>query len=483
MGARTVEDIREDFPILDRTIGGKPLAYLDNAATSQKPRAVLDAVRVYYERENANVHRALHTLGEEATAAFEKSREKVQRFLNARSRKEIVFTRGTTESINLVASSWGAKTLKKGDVVLLTGMEHHSNLVPWQLLCARTGCSLAFIPLTPEGELDLAAAERAWTDRIRLVALTHVSNVLGTINDVKAVADLAHERGALVLVDAAQSVPHFRVDVQDLDCDFLAFSGHKMCGPMGIGALYGKERLLEQMPPWMGGGEMISSVWAGEVHLERPPLEVRGRDAERGRRRRAGRGHRLPPRPRAHRHRGMGGGAGRYALQRLQEVPGITLYGAARSRGAVFSFTLGTIHAHDVAQFLDREGIAVRAGHHCAQPLMRSLGVAATARASLSFYNTFSEIDRLAAALRRRGGGSTRERPPSTTCTRKSCSTTTAPRGTRRASTTCPRAWRTRTPPAGTPSSWRWFSTERGSSEECASTATGAPSAPPPPPS
>ena len=400
MGTRTVEDVREDFPILDRTIGGKPLAYLDNAATSQKPRAVLDAVRVYYERENANVHRALHTLGEEATAAFEKSREKVQRFLNARSRREIVFTRGTTESINLVASSWGGKNLTKGDVVLLTGMEHHSNLVPWQLLCARTGCSLAFIPLTPDGELDLAAAERAWTDRIRLVALTHVSNVLGTINDVKAVAELAHERGALVLVDAAQSVPHLRVDVADLDCDFLAFSGHKMCGPMGIGALYGKERLLEQMPPWMGGGEMISSVWAEKSTWNEIPYKFEAGT------------------PNVEGAVGLGAAIdylhglelsaieaweaelGRYALQRLQEVPGITLYGAARSRGAVFSFNLGTIHAHDVAQFLDREGIAVRAGHHCAQPLMRSLDVAGTARASLYFYNTFSEIDRLTAALR-----------------------------------------------------------------------------------
>jgi cysteine desulfurase/selenocysteine lyase len=400
MGTRTVEDIREDFPILDRTVGGKPLAYLDNAATSQKPRAVLDAVRVYYERENANVHRALHTLGEEATASFEKSREKVQRFLNARSRREIVFTHGTTESINLVASSWGAKNLTKGDVVLLTGMEHHSNLVPWQLLSARTGCSLAFIPLTPEGELDLAAAERAWTDRIRLVALTHVSNVLGTINDVKAVADMAHERGALVLVDAAQSVPHFRVDVADLDCDFLAFSGHKMCGPMGIGALYGKERLLEQMPPWMGGGEMISSVWAEKSTWNEIPYKFEaGTPNVAGA---VGLGAAID-----YLH-GLELGAieaweaelGRYALQRLREVPGITLYGAARSRGAVFSFNLGTIHAHDVAQFLDREGIAVRAGHHCAQPLMRSLDVAGTARASLYFYNTFSEIDRLAAALR-----------------------------------------------------------------------------------
>jgi len=400
MGTRTVEKVRGDFPILDRTVGGKPLAYLDNAATSQKPRAVLDAMRVYYERENANVHRALHTLGEEATALFEASRGKVQRFLNARSRREIVFTRGTTEAINLVAWSWGSKFVKRGDVILLTGMEHHSNLVPWQLLCERTGATLAFIPVTPEGELDVAAAERAWTDRIRLVALTHVSNVLGTINDVKAVSELAHGRGAVVLVDAAQSVPHLRVDVADIDCDFLAFSGHKMCGPMGIGALYGKERLLDSMPPWMGGGEMISAVWAERSTWNEIPYKFEaGTPNVEGA---VGLGAAID-----YLH-GLELGAieaweaelSRYALQRLREVPGITLYGAARERGAVFSFNLGNIHAHDVAQYLDREGIAVRAGHHCAQPLMRSLDVPGTARASLSFYNTLPEIDRLVTALR-----------------------------------------------------------------------------------
>ena len=400
MGARSVEEVREDFPILDRTVGGKPLAYLDNAATSQKPRAVLDAMRVYYERENANVHRALHTLGEEATALFEASRGKVQRFLNARSKREIVFTRGTTEAINLVAWSWGSKFVKKGDVILLTGMEHHSNLVPWQLLCERTGATLAFIPVTPEGELDLAAAEHAWTDRIRLVALTHVSNVLGTINDVKTVCDMAHARGAAVLVDAAQSVPHFRVDVADIGCDFLAFSGHKMCGPMGIGALYGKERLLESMPPWMGGGEMISAVWAERSTWNEIPYKFEaGTPNVEGA---VGLGAAID-----YLH-GLELGAieaweaelSRYALQSLGEVPGLTLYGSARERGAVFSFNLGNIHAHDVAQYLDREGIAVRAGHHCAQPLMRSLDVAGTARASLSFYNTLPEIDRLVVALR-----------------------------------------------------------------------------------
>ncbi|MGA2613094.1 MAG: cysteine desulfurase [Spirochaetia bacterium] len=399
MGARTVEDVREDFPILDRTVHGKPLAYLDNAATSQKPRAVLDAIRVYYERGNANVHRALHALGEEATAAFEQNRGKVQRFLNARSKSEIVFTRGTTEAINLVASSWGDKFLKKGDVVLLTDMEHHSNLVPWQLLCARKGCTLAFIPLTPEGGLDLAAAEREWTDRIRMVALTHVSNVLGTVNDVKTITRLAHARGALVLVDGAQSVPHFRVDVTDIDCDFLAFSGHKMCAPMGIGILFGREQLLEQMPPWMGGGEMISAVYREKSTWNELPYKFEAGT------------------PNVEGAIGLGAAIdylhglefsaieaweaelARYALQRLQEVPALTLYGTAPRRGAVISFNLGSIHAHDIAQYLDKEGIAVRAGHHCAQPLMRLLDIPGTARASFSFYNTFSEINRLHDAL------------------------------------------------------------------------------------
>lgn len=400
MGRRAVEDVRADFPLLDRMVNGKPLAYLDNAATSQKPRAVLDAVRVYYERQNANVHRALHALGEESTALFETSRGKVQRFLNAGSKREIVFTRGTTEAINLVAWSWGSKFVKKGDTILLTGMEHHSNLVPWQLLCARTGATLAFIPMSPEGELDLEAAEAAWTDNIRLVALTHVSNVLGTVNDVKAVAALAHEHGALVLVDAAQSVPHFPVDVTDLDCDFLAFSGHKMYAPMGIGALYGKEGVLKEMPPWMGGGEMISAVWADHATWNELPYKF-----EAGTPNVAGAVGLAAAIDYIH---GLELSAieaweeelAAYALERLRDVPGLTLYGPTGKRGSVFSFNLGTIHAHDVAQFLDREGIAVRAGHHCAQPLMRSLDIAGTARASLSFYNTFSEIDRLVTALR-----------------------------------------------------------------------------------
>jgi cysteine desulfurase/selenocysteine lyase len=399
IGTRSVEDIRDDFPLLDRTVNGRTIAYLDNAATSQKPRPVLDAIRVYYEYGNANVHRALHTLGEEATAAYEEARGKVQRLLNAKTSREIIFTRGTTEAINLVASSWADSKLTSGDVVLATEMEHHSNLVPWQLACARRGCTLRFIPLAEDGTLDLAGAERAWDDRTRLVTVTCVSNVLGTVNDVKSITALSHARGALVLLDGAQAVPHMRVDVQDFDCDFFAFSGHKVYGPMGIGALYGKEKILEAMPPWMGGGEMIRSV-----SLERSTWNDLPWKFEAGT-------------PNVEGAVGLSAAIdylhelglssiGRweqelatYTRQRLSGVQELIQYGSAPKRSAVFPFNLGKIHAHDVAQFLDREGIAVRAGHHCAQPLARKLDVPATVRASLAFYNTFSEIDRLVEAL------------------------------------------------------------------------------------
>ena len=398
LGGRTVDEVRADFPILQRLIGGKPLAYLDNAATSQKPRAVLDAIRAYYESSNANVHRALHTLGEEATGLFEHSRATVQKFVNARSSAEIVFTRGTTESINLVASTWG-QSVKPGDVVLLTQMEHHSNLVPWQMLSARTGCSLSFIAIEPDGSLDLDAVERDWDERVRLVSVAHVSNVLGTINDVKRLAAIAHAHGALVLVDGAQSVPHDRVDVRDLDCDFLAFSSHKMCGPMGMGVLYGRQAELEKLPPWMGGGEMIRAVWPERSTWNDLPwrLEAGTPNVEGA----------IGLASAIEYLEGIGfadiaaweAELSRYAAARLSEVKELKLHGTAARKGAVFSFSLGSIHPHDVAQFLDREGIAVRAGHHCAQPLMRALGVPATARASLYFYNTAQEIDRLAEGL------------------------------------------------------------------------------------
>jgi cysteine desulfurase/selenocysteine lyase len=392
-------DFRADFPLLSRSFGSHALAYLDNAATSQKPRAVIEACTRFYERGNANVHRAIHALGEEATAAYEAARDKVRRFIGAAKASEIVFTRGTTESINLVASSWGGVGLAEGDVVLLTEMEHHSDIVPWQLAAARRGCRIVVARIDEAGGLDLARLEREWDPRTRIVAVAHASNVLGTVNDVEAIAAIAHAKGALVLVDAAQSVPHFPIDVRELDCDFLAFSGHKAYGPMGIGVLYGKEALLETMPPWMGGGDMIrsvtfeSSIWndlpwkfeagtpnvVGAIGLGAAIdyVEGIGWDAIAG----------------------SESALSAHALERLGEVEGLVLYGRASRRCPVYSFNLGRVHAHDLAQYLDREGIAVRAGHHCAQPLMRALGIPAAVRASLAFYNTEEEIDRLIQGL------------------------------------------------------------------------------------
>jgi cysteine desulfurase/selenocysteine lyase len=400
IGSRTLEEVRGQFPILSRRLNGKPLAYLDNAATAQRPRPVLDAVRRHLEHSQANVHRSLHTLGEEATAAYESARRKAQRFLGAASPAEIVFTHGATEGLNLVAGSWGRAFLKPGDQVLLTEMEHHSNLIPWQLLAAEKGLILSFLPVTDQGELDLTSMEESWSDRLRLVALTHLSNVLGTVNDVRRVIEAAHRRGALVLLDAAQSAPHLRLDVRELDCDFLAFSGHKLYGPMGIGVLYGKERWLERMPPYLGGGEMIRSVWldhatwnelpykfeAGTPNVEGAVGLAAAMDFLEG----LGRGELAA----------YEGELAAHALARLVEIEGLTLYGPrCQPRSGVFSFTLAGVHPHDAAQFLDREGIAVRAGHHCAQPLHRRLGVAATLRASLAFYNLPEEVDRLAEAL------------------------------------------------------------------------------------
>ena len=403
-----VDALRRDFPILSRKLpvaGNKGavrrLVYLDNAATSQKPRQVTEALTRYYEESNANVHRALHRLGEEATAAYEESRGTVGRFIGARSPTEIVFTRGTTESINLVAAAWGRKNVGPGDEILLTEMEHHSNLIPWQLLAAERNATLRFIPFGDDGALQLEALDELLTERTKLVALTHMSNVFGTINPVRRIIETAHERNIPVLLDGAQSVPHLPVDVKELDCDFLAFSGHKMCGPTGIGVLYGKERLLEDMPPYQGGGEMIASVWldratwndlpykfeagtpniAGAVGLKNAVdyLAKLGMDAVR-------------------RHEEE---LTRYALARLRELDDITFHGEAPERGGVVSFSLGEIHPHDIAQFLDNEGVAIRAGHHCAYPIMRKLGVAATARASLYLYNTTEEIDLFVDALRR----------------------------------------------------------------------------------
>jgi len=405
IGGRTIEQIRSDFPALQRVIrhDGREnrVVYLDNAATTQKPQAVLDAMTDYYERSNANVHRALYTMGEESTAAFEATRKKVMRFINAASEREIVYTSGTTAAINLVAYSWGRTFLKQGDEILLTEMEHHSNLIPWQLVAKERGCTLRFLPVEEDGTVDLDRLPAVWSERIRLVAIAHMSNVLGTINDVRRVIEFAHARGVPVLLDGAQSVPHLPIDVQALDCDFLAFSGHKMCGPTGIGILYAKERILEEMPPFLGGGEMIEAVWLDHATWNDLPYKFE-----------AG----TPPIAES-----VGLGAAvdylssltmegvqayeqeltRYALERLDAVAGLTLYGRAAARGAVFSFNIAGVHPHDLAQFLDREGVCVRSGHHCAHPLMRKLDVAATARASFSFYNTAEEVDLLVGALRK----------------------------------------------------------------------------------
>jgi len=405
IGARTIEQIRGDFPALQRVIrhDGREnrVVYVDNAATTQKPQVVLDAMTAYYERSNANVHRALYTMGEESTAGYEATRKKVQRFINAANEREIVYTSGTTASINLVAYAWGRTFLKEGDEILLTEMEHHSNLVPWQLVAKERGCALRFLPVEEDGTVDLERLPAVWSERTRLVAIAHMSNVLGTINDVKRVIEFAHERGVPVLVDGAQSAPHLPVDVQALDCDFLAFSGHKMCGPTGIGILYGKERLLEEMPPFLAGGEMIEAVWLDHATWNDLPYKFE-----------AG----TPPIAES-----VGLGAAvdylslltmegvqtyeqeltRYALERLDTVAGLTLYGRAAARGAVFSFNIAGVHPHDLAQFLDRDGVCVRSGHHCAHPLMRKLNVPATARASFSFYNTAEEVDLLVEALRR----------------------------------------------------------------------------------
>jgi len=397
-----VEAIREQFPIFRRTIRGKRLIYLDSAATSQKPQCVIDAEREFYERYNANVHRGAYRIAEEATAAYEAAREKIARFLNATSKECIVFTRGTTEAINLVAYAWGWANLKEGDEILLTEMEHHSNIVPWQLIAQRTGAKIKVVPITDDGLLDMDAFERLLTEQVKLVAVTHVSNVLGTINPVREICQKAHEVGAVVLVDGAQAAPHLPVDVQAIGCDFYALSGHKMCGPTGIGVLYGRKELLEAMPPFLGGGEMIRTVTFERTTFNDVPYKFE-----------AG----TPPiaqaialgaavdfltsigmeKIRAHEIELTS-----YALERLQEVSGITVYGAAppEQRGGVIAFNLNDIHPHDLATFLDAYGICIRAGHHCAQPLMRRLNVAATARASFYLYNTPDEIDTLVEALK-----------------------------------------------------------------------------------
>lgn len=398
-----VDTLRADFPILQQMHhDGVPLVYLDNAASSQKPRQVIETIDDYYRRYNANVHRGVHKLSEEATAAYEEARIKIRHFINAASKREIIFTSGTTDSINLVAQSWGRANLQAGDVVLSTVMEHHSNIVPWQLLAAEKGIVVKYVPLLPDGTLDLEAYTRFLRDEpVKLVTVMHVSNVLGTINPVQEMARQAHDAGALILVDGAQSTPHLPVDVQAIDADFYAFSGHKMLGPTGIGVLYGKRELLEAMPPWKGGGDMIATVrLEGSTWNDLPYKFEAGTPIIAGA---IGLGAAVDyltalgmDKVQAHEH-----AITEYALERLAEVPGLTLLGPADAakRGAVTAFTLDGIHAHDVAQVLDAHGIAVRAGHHCAMPLHEIYGTGASARASFYVYNTPQEVDALIAGL------------------------------------------------------------------------------------
>ncbi|GIO68062.1 cysteine desulfurase [Paenibacillus sp. FSL M7-1455] len=391
--------IREQFPILKQEINGHPLVYLDSAATSQKPLAVIEALRHYYEYDNANVHRGVHTLGSRATDAYEGAREKVAKFIHAKSTKEIVFTRGTTTALNMVASSYARSILSEGDEIVLTPMEHHSNLIPWQQVAKATGAVLKYVKLQEDGTVTLSEVEKVVSDKTKIVTMAYVSNVMGVINPVKEIAALAHRHGAVMVVDGAQSTPHMKVDVQDLDCDFYAFSGHKMCGPTGIGVLYGKQALLEKMEPVEFGGEMIDDVglydsswkelpWkfeggtpiiAGAVGLGAAIdfLESIGLDAIA-----------------AHEHE-----LAEYAVGRLSEIEGLKLYGPRARKVGLVTFNLGDVHPHDVATVLDASGIAIRAGHHCCQPLMRWLEASSTARASFYLYNTKEDVDRLISAL------------------------------------------------------------------------------------
>jgi cysteine desulfurase/selenocysteine lyase len=391
--------IRRDFPILSRKVHGKPLAYLDNAATSQKPRQVIDAVTRYYSRGNANIQRGVHLLSVRATEAYEATRERVQQFLNATRAEEIVFVRSTTEAINLVAQTAGRSVLNPGDEVVVSQMEHHSNIVPWQMLCQEKGARLRVIPVSGRGELYLDEYEKLLNHRTRIVAVTHVSNVLGTINPVRKLVEMAHGHGALVLLDGAQAVPHVKVDVQELDCDFYCFSGHKIYGPTGIGILYGKWNRLESMPPYQGGGEMIRSVSFEKTTYNEPPHKFEG-----GTPNIAG-GVALAAALDYLENLGLDRVAAyenellEYATSRLSQVPGLRLIGTAPSKAAVLSFVLDEVHPHDIGTILDLEGVAIRTGHHCAQPLMDYYGLPATARASLAFYNTREEIDALCRGL------------------------------------------------------------------------------------
>jgi cysteine desulfurase/selenocysteine lyase len=394
-----VAAVRRDFPLLQRQVHGKPLVYLDNAATTQKPQAVIDRVTRFYVEENANVHRGVHWLSEQATAAFEEARATIARFLNARRAEEIVFVRGTTEAINLVAQTYGRSRVTRGDEIVISAMEHHSNIVPWQILCEQQGARLRVIPITDAGEIDLDAYAALLTDRTRIVSVVHVSNVLGTVNPIEEIVRLAHQRGIPVLVDGAQAVAHGAVDVQALGCDFYAFSGHKLFGPTGIGVLYGTSALLESMPPYQSGGDMIRSVSFEQTLYDVPPHRFEAGTPD------------------------ISGAVGlaaaidylarigferiarferellEYATDALSRLPGVRVIGTAADKASVLSFVVDGVHPHDVGTVLDREGVAIRAGHHCCQPLMDRLGLPATARASIALYNTRDDIDALVASL------------------------------------------------------------------------------------
>ena len=396
-----VEKIRDDFPILREQVHGKPLVYLDNGATSQKPQCVIDALQRYYTHENSNIHRGVHFLSERATASYENGREKVRQFLNAKTQQEVIFVRGTTEAINLVAQSYGRSFLKEGDEIIVSAMEHHSNIVPWQILCGQIGARLRVIPINHDGEFVLDEYRRLLNEKTKLVTVTHVSNALGTVVPVKELVRMAHERGVAVLLDGAQAVPHMKVDVQDIGCDFYAFSGHKLFGPTGVGVLYGKAELLDAMPPYQGGGDMISLVTFEKTHYNVLPYKF-----EAGTPNIAG---------------GIGLGAAidylngldwhqlvaheqdllSYATNALMGIDRLRIVGTAREKAGVLSFVFDHIHAHDIGTILDQEGVAIRAGHHCAMPVMQRFGVPATARASFAFYNTRAEIDTLVKGINR----------------------------------------------------------------------------------
>lgn len=396
-----INKVREDFPILSRQIYGKPLVYFDNGATTQKPLCVLDAMRNEYLNVNANVHRGVHYLSQQATDLHEAARETVRKFINAPKVEDVIFTRGTTESLNLVVSSFGDRFLSEGDEVIVSVMEHHSNIVPWQLLAAKRGIAIKVIPMTDEGDVIMEEYEKLFNEKTRIVSITQVSNVLGTINPVKEMIRIAHEHEVPVMVDGAQSTPHMKVDVQDLDCDFFAFSGHKIYGPTGIGVLYGKEKWLDEMPPYQGGGEMIESVSFEKTTFEKLPFKFEAGTPD------YVATHGLATALNYVTELGLDNifaheqELTRYAMEQLNEIPGMRLFGTSQHKDAVISFLVGDIHHLDMGTLLDRLGIAVRTGHHCAEPLMHRLGISGTVRASFALYNTKEEVDALVAGIKR----------------------------------------------------------------------------------